>query len=285
MQTWKIGDVKITKLQEQEPIWNGTMLVGEMTPDNLKREGEWLKPFVDDTGTKIRLSIHALLVESEGRRILVDTCVGNDKPRPGFKDFNDLHLPFLADLEKAGFSRDSIDTVVCTHLHLDHVGWNTMLVNGNWVPTFPKARYMMGQREWDHWSKLNDTPDNMKPIEDSVRPVINAGLADLVDPNLRLTGEVSLEPTPGHTPGHLSVRISSRGENAVISGDLIHHPMQVAHPDWVCGFDVDPKMAVDTRKKFVERFCDQPISVIGTHFAGPTAGHIVRRSGNFRFEP
>ena len=253
MQTWKVGDVKITKLQEQEPIWNGTMLVGEMTPDNLKREGEWLKPFVDDAGTKIRLSIHA--------------------------------LPFLADLEKAGFSRESIDTVVCTHLHLDHVGWNTMLVNGSWVPTFPKARYMMGQREWDHWSKLNDSPDSMMPIEDSVRPVIDAGLADLVDPNLKLTGEVSLEPTPGHTPGHISVRISSRGENAVITGDLIHHPMQVAHPEWVCGFDVDPKMAADTRKKFVERFCDQPIRVIGTHFAGPTAGHIVRRSGNFRFEP
>src|SRR5260370_11643766 len=168
MQTWKIGDVKITKLQEQEPIWNGTMLVGEMTPDNLKREGEWLKPFVDDAGTKIRLSIHSLLVESEGRRILVDTCVGNDKPRPGFQDFNNLHTPFLADMEKAGVSRESVDTVVCTHLHLDHVGWNPMLVNGRWVPTFPKAQYMMCAPQWHHWSKYDGSPHFQNPIQGSV---------------------------------------------------------------------------------------------------------------------
>jgi glyoxylase-like metal-dependent hydrolase (beta-lactamase superfamily II) len=144
---------------------------------------------------------------------------------------------------------------------------------------------MMCQREWDHWSKYDGMPDFKLPIDDSVRPVIEAGLAELVEPNRKLTSEVYLEPTPGHTPGHMSVRISSRGENAVITGDLIHHPIQVAHPEWVCEFDTDPKMASDTRQKFVERFCDQPIRVLGTHFAGPTAGHIVRRSGAFHFEP
>jgi glyoxylase-like metal-dependent hydrolase (beta-lactamase superfamily II) len=284
MQSWKIGDVRVTKLQEQQPVWAGTMITANATPDNIKREGEWLSPFVNDSG-QILLSIHALLVESEGRKIIVDTCVGNDKPRPGFKDFNQLHLPFLADLDKAGASRESIDTVVCTHLHLDHVGWNTMLEGGRWVPTFPKARYMMCQREWDHWSKYDGMLDFKLPIDDSVRPVIEAGLAELVEPNRRLTGEVYLEPTPGHTPGHISVRISSRGENAVITGDLIHHPIQVAHPDWICEFDTDPKMGGDTRQKFIERFCDQPVQVLGTHFAGPTAGHIVRRGGAFHFEP
>ena len=114
--------------------------------------------------------------------------------------------------------------------------------------------------------------------------MIDARLAELVEPNLRLTGEVWLEPTPGHTPGHLSVRISSRGENAVITGDMMHHPIQVAHPDWVVGFDTDPKLAVETRKKFVEWYCDQPVNVLGTHFAGPTSGHIVRHNGGFRFE-
>jgi glyoxylase-like metal-dependent hydrolase (beta-lactamase superfamily II) len=280
---WQIGDVKVTLLREQEPHWAGTMITANATVDALKRESEWLSPFVDDKG-KILLSIHALLVESEGRRILVDTCVGNDKPRPGFADFNNLHTPFLADMEKAGVSRESVDTVVCTHLHLDHVGWNTMLVNGRWVPTFPKAKYMMCSPEWDHWSKYDGSPDFQKPIEDSVRPVIEAGLAELVEPARKLTGEVWLEPTPGHTPGHTSVRISSRGENAVITGDMIHHPIQVAHPEWVCEFDTDPVMASDTRKKFVERYCDQPVHVIGTHFAGPTSGHIVRRGGGFRFE-
>jgi len=107
----------------------------------------------------------------------------------------------------------------------------------------------------------------------------------LVDDNRKLTGEVWLESTPGHTPGHVSVRISSRGENAVITGDMMHNPIQIAHPDWVCGFDTDPGLASDTRQKFVERYCDQPIRVFGTHFGGPTAGHIVRRGGAFRFEP
>jgi len=284
MQSWKIGDVRITKIQEQQPVWKGTMITANATADTLKGEREWLSPFIDDNG-KILLSIHALLVESEGRRILVDTCVGNDKPRPNFKDFNNLHTPFLSELEKAGVTRDAVDTVVCTHLHLDHVGWNTMLVNGRWAPTFSKARYIMCQREWEHWSKFEGPPDFKLPIEDSVRPVIEAGLVELVEANRRLTGEVWLEPTPGHTPGHVSVRISSGGENAVITGDMIHHPIQVAHPEWKCEFDTDPSMASDTRRKFVERYCDQAVQVLGTHFAGPTAGHIVRRGGAFRFEP
>ena len=134
---WNIGDVKVTLLREQEPHWAGTMITANATVDALKREREWLSPFIDDSN-KILLSIHALLLESEGRRILVDTCVGNDKPRPGFADFNNLHTSFLSDMEKAGVSRESVDTVICTHLHLDHVGWNTMLVNGRWVPTFPR---------------------------------------------------------------------------------------------------------------------------------------------------
>jgi len=283
MSTWKIGDVKITRLMEQAPVWPGTMILKEATADNVKREGEWLTPFCKDDN--FILSIHALLVESEGRRILVDTCVGNDKIRPGFAEWNQMHLPFLTDLIKAGVTRDSVDTLVCTHLHLDHVGWNTVMENGKWVPTFPKARLVMVKREWEHWDKFEGNVDFKNPIDDSVRPIMAAGLADLVEPGHRLTGEVWLESTPGHTPGHTSVRISSRGESAVITGDMIHHPIQVAHPDWICEFDSEPPMATETRKAFVERYCDKPVTVIGTHFAGPTSGHIVREKGSFRFAP
>jgi glyoxylase-like metal-dependent hydrolase (beta-lactamase superfamily II) len=284
MDSWKIGNVKITKLQEQELAWKGTMILREGTADNVKREGEWLQPFVDNQG-KFLVSVHSLLIESEGRRILVDTCVGNDKDRPGFKDWTNLHLPFLATIDKAGFPRDSIDTVVCTHLHLDHVGWNTVLENGRWVPTFPKAKYLMTKLEWEHWSKFEGNPDFKNAIDDSVRPVVDAGQAELVETSRNLTGEVWLEPTPGHTPGHASVRISSGGENAVITGDMMHNPIQIAHPDWICEFDNDPRLASETRQKFVERYCDQPVRVLGTHFAGPTGGHIVRRGGEFHFEP
>ncbi|MBF6559228.1 MAG: MBL fold metallo-hydrolase [Candidatus Binataceae bacterium] len=281
MDSWKIGDVKITRLQEQEPVWPGTMILKEAVADNVKREGEWLNPFCKDGNFK--LSIHALLVETEGKRILVDTCVGNDKTRPGFADWNHLHLPFLQNMEKAGVTRESIDTVLCTHLHLDHVGWNTTLENGKWVPTFPKAKYLMVKREWEHWNKFDGMADFKMTIDDSVRPIIEAGRAELIDNGHRLSADVVLEATPGHTPGHTSVRISSGGENAVITGDMIHHPIQIAHPDWICEFDTDPAMGSATRKAFVERYCDQPVTVIGTHFAGPTSGHIVRHNGGFRF--
>jgi glyoxylase-like metal-dependent hydrolase (beta-lactamase superfamily II) len=283
MSSWQIGDVRITRLQEQEPHWPGNMITANATTDALRNEGDWLKPFYDQKG-HILLSIHALLVESEGRRILVDTCVGNDKKRPGFKEWNEMHLPFLEEFSKAGFARESIDTVICTHLHLDHVGWNTTLENGKWVPTFPKAKYLMVGREWDHWNKYEGLADFKNPIDDSVRPVIDAGLAQLVEPGHRITGEVWLEATPGHTPGHTSVRIGSKGENAVITGDMIHHPIQIAHADWICEFDNDPKMASETRQEFVKRYADQPVKVLGTHFAGPTAGHILRRDGGFVFQ-
>ena len=138
-------------------------------------------------------------------------------------------------------------------------------------------------REWDHWNKFEGAADFKNPIDDSVRPVIDAGLAELVEPGHRITGEVWLESTPGHTPGHTSVRIGSKGENAVITGDMIHHPIQIAHPEWICEFDNDPSMASETRQEFVKRYADQPVKVFGTHFAGPTGGHILRRNGGFIF--
>jgi len=157
-----------------------------------------------------------------------------------------------------------------------------MLVEGRWVPTFGQARYLIGRKEWAHWSVATDkfTRD---PIDDSVRPVVDAGLANLVEDTHRITDEVWLEPTPGHTPGHFSVRISSRGNDAVITGDLMHHPVQCAHPEWNCGFDSVPDQARATRRAFVERYADRPVLVFGTHFATPSAGYIVKDGAAWRF--
>jgi glyoxylase-like metal-dependent hydrolase (beta-lactamase superfamily II) len=240
----------------------------------------WLRPrFVNAEG-KLVMSIHALVVESQGRRIVVDTCLGNDKQRP-LPDWNLRKGPFLRDLADAGFPRESIDTVVCTHLHVDHVGWNTMLEGGRWVPTFPRARYLIGAKEWEYWK---DRPEDTAIMDDSVRPVIDAGLADLIEPDHRLSSEVWLEPTPGHTPGHVSVRISSRGEDAVITGDMMHHPCQIARPEWASPFDFDQPQARATRRAFLERYADRPVLVIGTHFATPTAGRIVRDGSTYRLD-
>jgi glyoxylase-like metal-dependent hydrolase (beta-lactamase superfamily II) len=281
MNRWKIGDVTITRIVEMETTSKATFVLKDGSPENI-RTVPWLRPHFANADGKVIMSVHAFVIESPGHRMVVDTCIGNDKRR-AFPGWNMLQLPFLADLEKAGFSRDSIDRVLCTHLHVDHVGWNTMLVDGKWRPTFPRARYLIGRKEWDHWSKASE-PDTRELLDDSVRPIFDAGLADLVESDARITDEIRLEPTPGHTPGHHSVRISSRGQEAVITGDLMHHPVQMAHPEWGSHFDSDFNEAIATRRAFLERYGDKPVLVMGTHFATPSAGRIVRDGNAWRLE-
>ncbi|HLW71430.1 MAG TPA: MBL fold metallo-hydrolase [Candidatus Binataceae bacterium] len=284
MNQWKIGNVKVTRVIESEVAWDGTQLLPNATAENLLKERDWLYPAFTDDGGKIKLSIHALVIESMNKRIIVDTCVGNDKVRPAFPDWNKMQLPFLADLRKAGYSCEAIDHVLCTHLHIDHVGWNTTLKDGKWVATFSNARYLIGGTEWDFFSRQND--DFFKgPVEHSVRPIFDQRRAELVDEKRKLTDEVSLEAMPGHTPGHLAVRISSQGQNAVITGDLMHHPIQCRYPEWDDNFDVDQAQAKKTRRAFCERYADTGTIVLGTHFATPTAGKIVKQGDSFRFVP
>ena len=282
MSTWNVGDVKVSRIIESEAPWPGTWLLPDATPENIKKEASWLFPTFSDEKGKLRMAIHALVLESQGKRIVVDTCIGNDKVRSN-PAWSNLKLPFLDDLKKAGYTRNNIDIVVCTHLHVDHVGWNTSLDNGKWVPTFPNARYLVGGTEWDYWSK-SDNKDSRDPVEDSVRPVVDSGHAKLVDSDYRITDEVWLEPTPGHTPGHHSVRISSKGHDAVITGDLIHHPVQFQYPEWDDAFDSDLALAKSTRRAFAERYADRDVLVFGTHFATPSAGKITRSGSAFRFK-
>jgi glyoxylase-like metal-dependent hydrolase (beta-lactamase superfamily II) len=233
------------------------------------------------------MSFHALVVDTPTKRIIVDTCNGNDKTRVApLEIFGNLKTSFLRDLEGAGFPRDSFDVVLCTHLHVDHIGWNTMLVNGNWVPTFPKARYLLNRTEYEYWRAPHDVSaahgwaeTAQLSFADSVQPVVEAGLVDLVEGTHRLCEEVSLVPTAGHSPGHVSVRISSRGEEGLITGDVTHHPSQLAHLDWGLTIDFDSDQATNTRRRVFADAADRSILVIGTHWAGVTAGRVVR-SGN-----
>ncbi len=281
MNRWKIGDVSITRVIESEAPWDGTLLLPEATAANVRKERDWLHPtFTDDAGL-LRMSIHAFVIESRGKRIVVDTCIGNDKERP-IPEWNRQQWPFLANLEQAGYARESVDLVLCTHLHVDHVGWNTMLRGGRWVPTFPNATYLIGGTEWDFFSTAEE-PFLKGPVDDSVRPVVAAGMSQLVDDAHRLTDEVWLESTPGHTPGHFSVRISSRGEEAVITGDLMHHPILCRYPEWDNKFDYDGPRAKKTRRAFCERYADSGVLVLGTHFATPSAGRIRKQDDAYRF--
>ena len=278
--SWQVGDVRITRIQESEESGLEWVLK-DATPENLKKI-DWLAPhFIDEKG-EATWSIHALVLEVGDRRIIVDTCVGNDKNLP-MPLWNQLSGSFLADLERAGFPRESIDTVLCTHLHVDHVGWNTILEDGVWKPTFPNARYLVAREEWAHWQEQDD--DFTEAVfSESVRPVEAAGLIDIVEKDAQITDEVRLEPTPGHTPGHVSIHVSSGGQNAVITGDMTHHPCQLAHPEWGSPVDSDFDGGIATRESFYDRYADGETLVIGTHFATPTAGRVVRDGTTYRLD-
>ena len=280
---WQIGDVTVTKIVELEMTGGTRFLLPQATRDDILPI-EWLRPhFADDDG-RLKMSIHSFIVETPDRRIIVDTCLGNDKKDRKIPHWNDRDGPFLADLAAAGFPADSIDTVLCTHLHVDHVGWNTRLVDGRWVPTFPKAEYLMGRLEYDHWSTNKDRPDMANILADSVTPVVEAGLARMVETDQQICPEIALVPTIGHTPGHVSVMIRSGGEQAMITGDFMHHPCQIAHPEWATLADSDPEMGIETRRRVFAELADTPVLIIGTHFAGATAGRLVRHGDTYRLD-
>jgi glyoxylase-like metal-dependent hydrolase (beta-lactamase superfamily II) len=278
---WRVGEVTVTKIVELEVTGGSRFILPQVTYEAVLPIG-WLQPdFADERG-RLKMSIHALVVEAPSRRIIVDTCLGNDKENRRIPTWNRLQTSFLADLAAAGYARETIDTVICTHLHVDHVGWNTMLVDSRWVPTFPKACYLMGRVEYAHWTSQLEREDMTAVLADSVTPVWDAGLVDLVETDHRICDEISLVPTAGHTPGHVSVRIASGGEEAVITGDFMHHPCQIARPEWSSTADSDPTLARRTREQMLTNLADTPTLVIGTHFAGRTAGHVVRDGAAFR---
>lgn len=274
---WQIGEVTVTRLVELHTASLGPHLLPQATPAALAPY-PWLAPFLDDR-QRLVLSMHSLIVRTPAHLIVIDTCIGNDKVR-SYPRWNQMQSDFLERFHQAGFALDAVDTVLCTHMHVDHVGWNTRLVHGEWQPTFASARYLFAQSEWQHWRV---EPQEYGPvIEDSVAPIFAAGLADLVPSTHRVCDEVTLMPTPGHTPGHVSVVIESAGQRAVVTGDMMHHPCQIAHPEWSSTADVDAAASAATRAEFLARFGDQPTLVIGTHFATPTAGHIVRDGDGWR---
>jgi len=274
---WRIGDVEVARIVEVDAFEdNISMLLKDETAAYV-RQHAWLQPHFATPEGLMKISFQAFVLRSRGRNMMIDTCIGADRQRE-YQVFCNLATTFLEDLAAAGFPVASIDTVLCTHLHFDHVGWNTRLVKGRWVPTFPQARYLFGRAEFDHWVHLRDTGGyhNIEHLRDAIDPIVAAELVDYVGTDYQLTDEVALFPTPGHTPGHVSVLIRSRGEEAVITGDLMHHPIQLADPSRQANFDMDKAQAALTRREFVERFANSKVRVIGSHFCDPTSGWIER---------
>jgi glyoxylase-like metal-dependent hydrolase (beta-lactamase superfamily II) len=276
---WKVGKVKITKVVELETVGSTRFILPLATNEEIRKLPWLIADFATEEG-RLKMSIHSLVVETASHRIVVDTGLGNDKEGRNVPTWNNRNGPFLETLTRAGFPPDSIDIVLCTHLHVDHVGWNTKFVDGKWVPTFVNARYVFGRAEYEHWRDHSHEPSQAAVFNDSVKPIMDAGKAELIPGDYKLCDEITMIPTPGHSPGHMSIHINSDGEEGLLSGDVAHHPCQMAHLDWSSTADSDPAQSTATRRKLFSRFADTPTLVIGGHFS---AGHIKRDGDAFKF--
>ena len=280
---WDVGDAAVIRVGELDATSALQGLIPDLDRADLSR-ASWLTPrYIDETG-RLKGSVQAFVILIAGKVIIVDPGVGNEKNRTAVPDWNDLHTDFLDRLASTGVQPSDVDYVVNTHLHFDHVGWHTRLVDGVWQPTFPAARYVMSANEFGYWqaSPKHEIEDQLAGFADSVAPVNDAGLVDLVSDDHVVSDGVRIVPSPGHTPYHVSVIIESRGQTAVITGDVVHHPCQIAYPHWGAASDFNPDQARASRSDLVERVADTGTLVIGTHFADPVAGHIRRDGARFR---
>ncbi len=279
-----LGNLTIGRILEQVTPFDPFKFFPATTEADWAPHLGWLKPDAMDPDTgELKFPMQSYLVRTRHHTILVDTCIGNHKNRPTRPRWHLKEDRYWMDaLAAHGASPEDIDFVMCTHLHADHVGWNTKRENGRWVPTFPNARYVFSKVEADAWEQGVE-PFPRDAYEDSVLPVIAAGRADLVADDHALDDEVWLEPTPGHTPGHVAIRLASGDASAVMSGDLMHSPVQCVHPEWHPWPDSDPAQAVATRRAFLERYCDTDTLVCTAHFPLPSAGRVVAQGDAFRF--
>jgi glyoxylase-like metal-dependent hydrolase (beta-lactamase superfamily II) len=282
----QLGELVIGRILEMNsPDFEPYGFFPETKPEDWEPHLHWLKPdAMDPVSGNLFFPMQSYVIRTRHHNILVDGCVGNDKDRPHRPTWHlKTDSTYMNALAAAGLRPEDIDFVMCTHLHPDHVGWNTRLLDGRWVPTFPNARYLFTQKEFDYWKDMNaKTP--LGHIADSVLPIEEAGRAVFIQNDHTLDDTVWLESTPGHTPDHCSLRLSSGGQEMVMSGDLMHSPIQCHHPEWAARPDYDVEIARQTRRAFLERYCETDVTVCTAHFPLPSSGHIVRAGDGFHFE-
>lgn len=288
---YKIGEYTITKIEEQViPGIPGSYLYPTATESDIAGGEPNLTPEdMDEDRRGFNVAVHAWLVRSADKVILVDTASGNHKDHPQNPLFHQLNIPFLERLEAAGVKPEDVDYVLNTHLHVDHVGWNTFLKDGDWVPTFTNARYLMPAKDQRYYASEESHNEANVPsegtYEDSVKPVVDAGLADYIpDEGGSFLNDFTWIPTPGHSIGHMSIALSSNGENAVFAGDVMHNPFQVTRPDLNTVFCEFLDDAVTSRRKILDHAADQNSLYFGTHFPSTSVGRIARKAGGFSWK-
>ncbi len=290
MKQLNLGDVTIDRIQEIEgPGFEPTFFFPDATMAGFEAEMDWLAPhFWDLAANTFIRAIQSYVVRTAHHTVLVDACVGYDKDRPSTPGWHGLKSNWLEQLAAIGVHPDDIDYVLCTHLHADHVGWNTRLVNGRWVPTFANAKYVIHETEYRHWEVHGDGMEGPGSadgcFEDSVLPVMAAGKVELVGNDFAIDDHFTLTPTPGHSPGHCCYEINAGKGRAVLSGDALHHPIQIAHPEWNSRYCMDADQARATRANFVDRHADTDTLILAAHFATPTVGRIVGNGARCKFQ-
>lgn len=282
-----LGDVTVTRVEEMHgPIMPADQFFPDLPERAWKQHRDMLVP--DHLGADDSMVITAMqtwVVRSGGRTILIDTGVGNDKSRPGVGPWDHLSLDYLGNLARAGVRPEDVDLVVNTHLHLDHIGWNTRLVDGDWVPTFPNATYLMPKVDFDYWNPDNN-PNiaggiNENAFEDSIAPVLAAGQVRLWETSHAIDAGLRLEAAPGHTPGASVVTLSSGGDRALFAGDIMHTPLQVAHPDHNSCFDLDPARSRTTRLRLLGWAAENNALMLPAHFSGHSALEVEDTGSGF----
>lgn len=280
------GDLTIHRVVEQEMAFlPALMLLPGLNPEVLAENREWLRSAnAIDHDDAIMVCFQSYVVKTPDHTILIDSCIGNDKPRPQMPKWDmKADDTYMRGLAQAGVAVEEIDYVMCTHLHADHVGWNTRLENGRWIPTFPKARYVFTKTEFDHWTSVHaKTP--VPAMTDSVMPVVEAKRFEIVDDEHEIGDHLRILPTPGHTPGHSAFRLGRGKDDAVFAGDLIHSPLQALYPELSMKFDIDQLLAAKTRRAFLERYCDTETLCCTAHFPTPSVGRIRRKGSGFLCE-
>jgi glyoxylase-like metal-dependent hydrolase (beta-lactamase superfamily II) len=290
MKQRRIGDMSLSRVEEMMiPLIEAEKMFPDFGPETLREHGHWLSPrYYDAASKRLLLSIHSWVLRTRHHTVLVDTCFGNHRNRPGFRDGHQLDKPWLENLAAAGVQPEDVDIVMCTHLHIDHVGWNTQLENGRYVPTFPNARYIFSRRDFDFYDAENRRDPKRKAqhgaFDDAVVPIVEAGKALLIDGDFAIDDELSIRHRPGHTPGSITLEAKSQGQSGLFTGDILHHPIQVWHPRWNSKFCVDPANAAISRRKVLEHCVEHGSLLLPAHFAAPHCGHVHQAGDAFGFE-
>ncbi|XVV38338.1 MBL fold metallo-hydrolase [Streptomyces sp. CA-100214] len=276
-----IGEVRVRSVIESLNSPAASRILPAATAESVLSQADWLAPnYIDEAGN-LQIAIQSFLVDADGLKIVIDTCmspnVRKSTPPGGPGDV------YFGNLERADFAREQVDRVICTHLHCDHVGWNTMPDRDTFVPSFPNARYIFVDHEVKAYFALPAEKAVTFGLPTTIQPVLDAGLADLVPADHVISDSIRLVSTPGHTQGHVSVLIESKGQSAFITGDMTHHPSQWTEPGWANRTDFDQAESTATRRTILDRYTGTDTIVIGTHYPPPSAGRLVQVNGQHRF--